>query len=113
MTKRTWALGLFLLTMVLGLTPGPILPLMASCARADAFNAKPGTWEMTITTLTTGMPAPPDMLAQMSPEQRAKIEAMMQARAGRQAGSGLAIVLPFFLLHHTWLITDSTFGLPC
>ncbi len=41
MTKRTWALGLFLLTMVLGLTPGPILPLMASCALADAFNANP------------------------------------------------------------------------
>jgi hypothetical protein len=83
MTKRTWALGLFLLTLVLELTTGPIIPLMASCAFADTFNAKPGAWEMTITTLTTGMPAPPDMLAQMSPEQRAKIEAMMQARAGK------------------------------
>jgi hypothetical protein len=83
MTKRTWALGLFLLTMVLGLTPGPITPFMASSALADAFNAKPGAWEMTITTLTTGMPAPPDMLAKMPPEQRAKIEAMMQARAGK------------------------------
>jgi hypothetical protein len=79
----TWALGLFLMTMVLGLTPGPIIPLMASCALADSFNAKPGAWEMTITTLTTGMPAPPDMLTKMSPEQRAKIEAMMQARAGK------------------------------
>ena len=83
MNRMTWALGLFLMTMVLGLTPGPIIPLMASCALADSFNAKPGAWEMTITTLTTGMPAPPDMLAQMSPEQRAKIEAMMQARAGK------------------------------
>lgn len=83
MTRMTWALGLFLLTMVLGLIPGPIIPLMASCALADSFNAKPGSWEMTITTLTTGMPAPPDMLAKMSTEQRAKFETMMQARAGK------------------------------
>jgi len=88
MTRMTWALGLFLLTMVLGLIPGPIIPLMASCARADSFNAKPGAWEMTITTLTTGMPAPPDVLAKMSPEQRAKIEAMMQARAGKPSTHG-------------------------
>lgn len=83
MNRMTWALGLFLMTMVLGLTPGPPIPLMASYALADSFNAKPGAWEMTITTLTTGMPVSPDMLAKMSPEQRAKIEAMMQARAGK------------------------------
>jgi flagellar motor protein MotB len=83
MTRTTWALGLFLLTMVLGLTPGPIIPLMASSALADSLNAKPGAWKMTTTTLTTGMLAPPDVLAKMSPEQRAKIEAMMPARAGK------------------------------
>ena len=83
MTRTTWALGLFLLTMVLELTPGSIIPLMASSALADSLNAKPGAWEMTTTTLTTGMPAPPDMLAKMSPEQRTKIKAMMQARAGK------------------------------
>lgn len=83
MTRMPWALGLFLLTMVLGLTPGPIIPQMASCALADSFNAKPGAWEMTTTTLVTSMPVPPDVLAKMPPEQRAKFEAAMQARAGQ------------------------------
>lgn len=50
---------------------------------ADALNVKTGGWEMTTTTLITGMPAPPETLAKMSPEQRAKVEAMLAARAGK------------------------------
>jgi len=53
------------------------------CAFADSFNAKPGAWEMTTTTVTTGMPIPADVLAKMPPEQRAKMEKIMQARAGK------------------------------
>ena len=83
MTRTTWALGLFLLAMIFGLTPGPIVPFMASCALADSFNAKPGAWEMTTTTLMSGMPIPPEVLAKMPPEQRAKFEAAMQSRAGK------------------------------
>lgn len=52
-------------------------------ALADSLNAKAGAWEMTMTTLTTGMPAPAEALAKMPPEQRAKIEQAMQARAGK------------------------------
>jgi len=51
---------------------------------ADNFstlNAKEGLWEMTVNRSMTGMPAapniPPDALAKMPPEQRARIEAMM------------------------------------
>lgn len=62
MTRMTWALVIFLLTMVLGLTPGPLIPLMASCALAGSLNAKPGAWEITSTTLMSGMPIPPDAL---------------------------------------------------
>ena len=38
---------------------------------------------MTHTTLTTGMLIPPDVLAKMSSEQRAKLEQAMQTRSGQ------------------------------
>jgi len=46
------------------------------------FNVKEGLWEVTVTHSMTGMPAvpniPPDALAKMPPEQRARVEAMMK-----------------------------------
>jgi len=46
------------------------------------LNVKEGLWEMTVTRSMSGMPAPPnippDALAKMPPEQRARIEAMMK-----------------------------------
>lgn len=48
------------------------------------LNIKEGLWEMTVTHSMTGMPAiPPDTLAKMPPEQRARIEATM-----KQSGMG-------------------------
>ncbi len=48
------------------------------------FNVKEGLWEMTTTHSMTGMPSagniPPDVLAKMPPEQRAKVEAMMSGK---------------------------------
>jgi hypothetical protein len=45
------------------------------------LNVKEGLWEMTVTHSMSGMPAapniPPDALAKMPPDQRARIEAMM------------------------------------
>lgn len=38
---------------------------------------------MSLTTLTSGSLIPPDLLAKMPPEQRAKIEQSMQARSGK------------------------------
>ena len=52
-------------------------------ALASSFNAKPGAWEITTTTLTQGMVIPADLLANMPPAQRAKIEKSMQARSGK------------------------------
>ena len=49
-------------------------PLSAS---AQAFDAKPGAWETTVT--TSGMTIPPDMLAKMTPERRAMAEQRMAA----------------------------------
>jgi hypothetical protein len=48
------------------------------------LNIKEGLWEMTVTHSMTGMPAiPPDTLAKMPPEQRARVEAAM-----KQSGMG-------------------------
>ncbi len=52
-------------------------------AFADSINVKVGAWEMTTTALTTGMMIPAEAQANMSPEQRARMEETMQARAGK------------------------------
>ena len=52
-------------------------------AIADSFNAKPGAWEITTTTLTSGMMIPAEALAGMPSAQRAKLEKSMQARSGK------------------------------
>jgi len=83
MTRMVWALSSSVILTVVGLIPHPIIPGMASPALADSFNAKPGAWEMTLTTLTAGMLIPPDVLAKMPPDQRAKLEQSMQARSGK------------------------------
>jgi hypothetical protein len=66
------------------------LALLALCSfslwagdKIQPLDIKPGLWEFTSTNLVTGLPAmPPDVLAKMTPEQRAKIEAAMGARSG-------------------------------
>lgn len=58
--------------------------LPAATWAADIFDVKPGLWETTSTTDMGGMPAmpqiPADKLAQLPPDQRARIEAMMKGR---------------------------------
>jgi hypothetical protein len=56
------------------------LPLQTLAA---SFNAKPGAWEMTMTTAMAGNPIPPEALANMPPEKRAKVEESMKARAAK------------------------------
>lgn len=83
MHRTIWILtGSVTLTM-LGILPNPILSKLVPDARADSFNAKPGAWEMTFTSQTTGTMIPPDVLNKMPPEQRAKIEQSMKARAAK------------------------------
>jgi hypothetical protein len=51
--------------------------------KIQPLDIKLGLWEVTSTNATTGMPPiPPDVLAKMPPEQRAKMEAAMGARSG-------------------------------
>ncbi len=61
-----------------------LLPL--ACLAADDFkplDVKPGLWETTITTQAKGIPpAPPEIMAKLTPEQRARTEAAAKARGG-------------------------------
>ena len=58
--------------------------VLACCAAAWAadfhpLNIKPGEWQSTVSMTTSGMPAiPPEALAKLPPEQRAKIESRMK-----------------------------------
>lgn len=68
-------------TLYLALAIGAVaFPLY--CQAGD-FDVRTGSWEMTATTTMAGMMIPKAALMQMPPAQRAKVEAMMQARAGK------------------------------
>lgn len=55
-----------------------------SAQAQSPFAVKPGQWETTIIGQTTGqLPVPQEILDKMTPEQRAKIEAALQARNGQ------------------------------
>ena len=57
-------------------------PTLWAADNITPLNVKEGLWEMTMTHSMTGMPAvpniPPDALAKLPPEQRARVEAMMK-----------------------------------
>src|ERR1035438_6147263 len=65
-----------------------VLILAAGVSRADditPLNLKPGLWETTTVQERSGMPSiPPEALARMPPEQKARIEAMT---ANKPAGT--------------------------
>lgn len=53
-------------------------------ANLYALDVKTGQWETTTSGQMTGMPAiPPEVLAKMTPEQRAKLESAMGARGAK------------------------------
>ena len=50
---------------------------------AEPLGVKPGLWEMIHFSKSSGMPAiPPEVMAQMTPEQRARIEKALAAQSG-------------------------------
>ncbi len=82
MMKKISALTLAL--SILGLIPVEYAPLISpSCAVAETFNMKTGAWEVTYTSVRTGMLLPPEMLERLPPERRAKMEEAMKARSGQ------------------------------
>ncbi len=77
MARRAWILSGVVILTVVGLIPNSFIPRMTSFALADSLDVKPGAWDMSITTLTSGSLIPPNLLAKMPPEQRAKFEQSM------------------------------------
>jgi uncharacterized protein DUF3617 len=78
-------LGMRVAPLVLWFGVGSLGPALA--ADTVPLEVKPGLWEMTSDTEHSGAPPlPPAVLAQMSPEQRAKIEAAMKGAMGPQHG---------------------------
>ena len=57
---------------------------LAQAAEYTKPNIKPGLWEVTVTPKMSGeMPIPDDQLAKMTPEQRAKVEAMVKGQGSK------------------------------
>jgi hypothetical protein len=50
---------------------------------ANGLDAKPGLWEVTVSTTPSGITLPPDVLDRMTADQKAKILAGLQARAAK------------------------------
>jgi hypothetical protein len=67
------------------LMAGLILIVAAGLSATDKFqplNVKLGLWEVTSTTTTNGQsPVPPELLAKLTPEQRARLEERMKAKS--------------------------------
>lgn len=82
------------------------IALMLGCAAAwgadfHPLDVKPGQWETTTTMKMAGLPTlPPEVLKQIPPEQRAKVEAMMAARAGKPVSATSCITKDN--LQHEW-----------
>jgi tetratricopeptide (TPR) repeat protein len=70
---------------LLGIAWFAATPAVAPAWAADAIEAldiKPGLWQITLTVRTSGLlPMPPDVLAKLTPEERARIEAKAKERA--------------------------------
>ena len=62
---------------LVGLLTVAIAPL---CLAADGLNLTPGLWELIYTTGMSGFVMPPAAMAQMTPEQKARMAAAMQQR---------------------------------
>lgn len=58
-------------------------PASAKALKITPMNVRTGLWQSTSTmTVTGGLGLPPSLLAKMTPEQKAKYEAAMQAQSG-------------------------------
>ena len=83
MHKTSGVIGQVLAVVGSGLILDLCTPEMAPSAPTESFNVKPGAWEMTVTTVASGMKLSQEMAAKMTPMQRAQMEQMMKAREGK------------------------------
>ncbi|UVT14331.1 MAG: DUF3617 domain-containing protein [Nitrospira sp.] len=83
MLKTTVALRALGVVVAGGLVLEFVIPCVMPDAQAESLNVKPGAWEMTVTTVASGMKLSPEMSARMTPQQRTQMEQMMKAREGK------------------------------
>ena len=83
MCRTGQTLGHQLSLLGIGLILGLCIPTLEMDARAELLNVKPGAWEMTVTTVASGMKLSPEMAANMTLAQRVQMEQMMKARDGK------------------------------
>lgn len=83
MRRTWWTSNCTQVLLRCGLMLAPCLPTLTLNAQAESLNVKPGAWEITVTTVTSGMKLSPEMSANMTPVQRAQMEQMMKTREGK------------------------------
>ena len=83
MYKTGWVLVRAVAVVGIGIVLDGFLPTLTPNAQAESLNVKPGAWELTVTTVTSGMKLSPEMSANMTPAQQAQMERMMKAREGK------------------------------
>lgn len=82
--RRTWWTSDYTQALLrCGLMVALCMATLTPNAQAESLNVKPGAWELTVTTVTSGMKLSPEMSANMTPAQRAQMERMMKAREGK------------------------------
>lgn len=83
MRKAAVVLNAVGVIMAAGLVLDLAIPGIVPRAQAESFKVKPGAWEMTVTTVASGMKLSPEMTAKMTPLQRVQMEQMLKAREGK------------------------------
>jgi hypothetical protein len=81
--KMKWICARIIAVVGLGVSVDLFLSMQVPSARAESLQVKPGAWEMSVTTVASGMKLTPEMAAKMTPLQRAQMEQMMKAREGK------------------------------
>lgn len=83
MNKNNWELAHAIALAGITFTLNTVLPHSISDAQAESFNVKPGAWEMTVTTVASGLKLSSELSAKMTAAQRARMEQMIKDRESR------------------------------
>ena len=81
--KKAWPFADVIVILGIMVALDDVLPTVTLDARAESFNVRPGAWEMTVTTVASGMKLSPELSAKMTPVQRAQMEHMIKSREGK------------------------------
>jgi hypothetical protein len=106
MHKMGWVIGQALAVVGLGLILDLCLLGIMPSAQAESLNLKPGAWETTGTTTSSGSKIPPHLADKFTPEQRAKMEETFKARDGKPMTTIEQSCITKEVLSHDRIIKD-------